>query len=37
MAEDVVEAANLELADRIARYDYENAEVARQKAKEGLR
>jgi hypothetical protein len=37
MAEDVVEAANLELADRIARYDFENAEVARQKAKEGLR
>lgn len=35
-AQDVVEAANLELEDRIARCEWEQAEVARQKAKEGL-
>jgi phage recombination protein Bet len=35
-AEDVVEAANLELEDRIARYEFEHGEVERQKASEGL-
>jgi phage recombination protein Bet len=35
-AQDVVEAANLELEDRIARFEWEQAEVARQKANEGL-
>jgi hypothetical protein len=35
-AEDVVEAANLELADRIARAEWELQEVERQKASEGL-
>jgi hypothetical protein len=36
-AEDVVEAANLELADRIARVEWEQEETTRQKAREGLR
>jgi hypothetical protein len=34
---DVVDAANLELEDRIARHEWEQQEVARQKAQEGLR
>lgn len=35
-AEDVVEAANLELEDRLARYEFEQAEVERQRQQEGL-
>jgi phage recombination protein Bet len=34
--EDVVEAANLDLEDRIARFEFEHGEVERQKAQEGL-
>lgn len=37
LAQDVVDAANLELEDRIARVEWELQEVARQKAQEGLR
>jgi DNA-directed RNA polymerase subunit K/omega len=35
-ADDVVEAANLELEDRIARFEFEHGEVERQRASEGL-
>jgi len=35
-ADDVVEAANLEIEDRIARFEFEHAEVERQRASEGL-
>jgi len=36
LAEDVVDQANLELEDRIARHEFEQGEVARQRAQEGL-